>query len=119
MIAYNLMSIFRLFVLQEKRRKHYLHYDIEPLLLELILKNVGDTLKGRLHTKKTQKMVRRNLITPPDLSQKFQLRDLKHFCKTPYDGHTIEPLLEQMETGGQKAPKKNLFTIEVAEENQK
>ena len=38
MIAYNLMSIFRLFVLQEKRRKHYLHYDIEPLLLELILK---------------------------------------------------------------------------------
>ncbi|MFN4075193.1 MAG: transposase, partial [Cloacibacterium sp.] len=38
MIAYNLMSIFRLFVLQEKRRKHYLHYDKEPLLLELILK---------------------------------------------------------------------------------
>ena len=33
MIVYNLMSIFRLFVLQEKRRKHYLHYDIEPFAI--------------------------------------------------------------------------------------
>ena len=64
MIAYNLMSIFRLFVLQEKRRKHYLHYDIEPLLLSYFEK-VGDTLKLKIAlSPKTQKMVRRNLGLP-------------------------------------------------------
>ena len=36
MIAYNLMSIFRLIVLQKKHRKHYLHSDTEPLQLVLI-----------------------------------------------------------------------------------
>jgi len=29
--------------------------------------------------------------------------------QTPYDGHTIEPLLEQMETGGQKLPKELVY----------
>ena len=57
MIAYNLMSIFRLFVLQEKTQGFYLHYDIEPLLLELILKKVGE-LKLCALTKNAKKMVR-------------------------------------------------------------
>ena len=34
---------------------------------------------------------------------------IKAFLQTPYDGHTIEPLLEQMETGGQKLPKELLY----------
>ncbi|MCG7281352.1 hypothetical protein MHJ94_08600 [Chryseobacterium taklimakanense] len=29
--------------------------------------------------------------------------------QTPYDGHTIEPLLEQMETGGQQLPKELVY----------
>jgi len=31
MIAYNLMSLFRMFVLQEKTLKHYQHSDTKPL----------------------------------------------------------------------------------------
>ena len=72
MIAYNLMSIFRLFVLQEKRRKHYLHYDIEPLLLELIFEKVGDTLKLKIAlTKKRRKWFVGIWDYPIDLSQKI------------------------------------------------
>jgi|SRR5215216_547370 len=34
---------------------------------------------------------------------------IKAFLETPYDGHTIDPLLEQMETGGQKLPKELVY----------
>ena len=39
MISYNLMAIFRTFVLQEKTQKHCLRYDTKPLLLVHTLKN--------------------------------------------------------------------------------
>ena len=72
MIAYNLMSIFSdCLFFRKKRRKHYLHYDIEPLLLELILKKVGDTLKLKIAlTKKTRKWFVGIWDYPIDLSQK-------------------------------------------------
>src|SRR5690606_38105023 len=41
------------------------------------------------------------LITTANKGKKIIL-GIKAFLQTPYDGHTIDPLLEQMETGGQK-----------------
>lgn len=48
------------------------------------------------------------LITTANKDKKIIL-GIKAFLQTPYDGHTIEPLLEQMETGGQKLPKELLY----------
>ena len=48
------------------------------------------------------------LITTANKGKKIIL-GIKAFLQTPYDGHTIEPLLEQMETGGQKLPKELLY----------
>lgn len=48
------------------------------------------------------------LITTANKGKKIIL-GIKAFLQTPYDGHTIEPLLEQMETGGQKLPKELLL----------
>ncbi|WP_414713058.1 hypothetical protein, partial [Sphingobacterium sp. UBA6317] len=47
-------------------------------------------------------------ITTANKGKKIIL-GIKAFLQTPYDGHTIEPLLEQMETGGQKLPKELLY----------
>lgn len=51
------------------------------------------------------------LITTSDKGKKIIL-GIKTFLQTPYDGHTIEPLLEQMENSGQKL-QKNSFTTDV------
>lgn len=48
------------------------------------------------------------LITTANKDKKIIL-GIKAFLQTPYDGHTIEPLLEQMETGGQKLPKELVY----------
>ena len=48
------------------------------------------------------------MITTANKGKKIIL-GIKAFLQTPYDGHTIEPLLEQMETGGQKLPKELLY----------
>lgn len=48
------------------------------------------------------------LVTTSNKGKKIIL-GIKAFLQTPYDGHTIEPLLEQMETGGQKLPKELLY----------
>ena len=48
------------------------------------------------------------LITTANKGKKIIL-GIKAFLQTPYDGHTIEPLLEQMETGDQKLPKELLY----------
>jgi len=48
------------------------------------------------------------LITTANKGKKIIL-GIKAFLQTPYDGHTIEPLLEQMETGGQKLPKELVY----------
>ena len=37
------------------------------------------------------------------------IKAIKAFIDTPYDGHTIEPLLEQMETNYQKLPKELVY----------
>ena len=48
------------------------------------------------------------LITTANKGKKIIL-GIKAFLQTPYDGHTIEPPLEQMETGGKKLPKELLY----------
>ena len=48
------------------------------------------------------------MITTANKGKKIIL-GIKAFLQTPYDGHTIEPLLEQMETGGQKLPKELVY----------
>ncbi|WP_228464879.1 hypothetical protein [Chryseobacterium antibioticum] len=48
------------------------------------------------------------MITTADKGKKIIL-GIKAFLQTPYDGQTIEPLLEQMETGGQKLPKEIVY----------
>ena len=48
------------------------------------------------------------LITTSNKGKKIIL-GIKAFLQTPYDGHTIEPLLEQMEKGGQKLPKELIY----------
>ena len=48
------------------------------------------------------------LITTANKGKKIILA-IKAFLQTPYDGHTIEPLLEQMETGGQPLPKELVY----------
>ena len=48
------------------------------------------------------------LITTANKGKENHSR-IKAFLQTPYDGHTIEPLLEQMETGGQKLPKELVY----------
>ena len=48
------------------------------------------------------------LVTTSNKGKKIIL-GIKAFLQTPYDGHTIEPLLEQMETGGQKLPKELVY----------
>ncbi|WP_447951060.1 IS5 family transposase [Chryseobacterium koreense] len=48
------------------------------------------------------------LITTSNKGKKIIL-GIKAFLHTPYDGHTIEPLLEQMETGGQQLPKELVY----------
>jgi len=48
------------------------------------------------------------LITTANKGKKIILW-IKAFLQTPYDGHTIEPLLEQMEDSGQKLPKELVY----------
>jgi IS5 family transposase len=48
------------------------------------------------------------LITTANKGKKIIL-GIKAFLQTPYDGHTIEPLLEQMENNGQKLPKELVY----------
>ena len=48
------------------------------------------------------------LVTTSNKGKKIIL-GIKAFLQTPYDGHTIEPLLEQMETGGQQLPKEIVY----------
>ena len=48
------------------------------------------------------------LITTANKGKKIIL-GIKAFLQTPYDGHTIEPLLEQMENSGQKLPKELVY----------
>ncbi|MCU7694515.1 IS5 family transposase [Haoranjiania flava] len=48
------------------------------------------------------------LITTSGKGKKIIL-GIKAFLQTPYDGHTIEPLLEQMEAGGQRLPKELVY----------
>jgi len=48
------------------------------------------------------------LITTANEGKKIIL-GIKAFLQTPYDGHTIEPLLEQMENSGQKLPKELVY----------
>lgn len=48
------------------------------------------------------------LVTTSNKGKKIIL-GIKAFLQTPYDGHTIEPLLEQMETGGQELPKELVY----------
>ena len=48
------------------------------------------------------------LVTTSNKGKKIIL-GIKSFLQTPYDGHTIEPLLEQMETGGQQLPKELVY----------
>lgn len=48
------------------------------------------------------------LITTANKGKKIIL-GIKAFLQTPYDGHTIEPLLEQMEKSGQELPKELVY----------
>jgi len=48
------------------------------------------------------------LVTTANKGQKIIL-GIKAFLQTPYDGHTIEPLLEQMQANGQKLPKELVY----------
>ena len=48
------------------------------------------------------------LVTTSNKGKRIIL-GIKAFLQTPYDGHTIEPLLEQMETGGQQLPKELVY----------
>ncbi|WP_277631833.1 IS5 family transposase [Avrilella dinanensis] len=48
------------------------------------------------------------LITTANRGKKIILA-IKAFLQTPYDGHTIEPLLEQMESNQQKLPKELVY----------
>lgn len=48
------------------------------------------------------------LVTTSNKGKKVIL-GIKAFLQTPYDGHTIEPLLEQMEDNGQKLPKELVY----------
>lgn len=48
------------------------------------------------------------LITTANKGKKIIL-GIKAFLQTPYDGHTIEPLLQQMENSGQPLPKELVY----------
>jgi len=48
------------------------------------------------------------LITTSKKRKKI-ITAIKAFLETPYDGHTIEPLLEQMNNNGQKLPKELVY----------
>jgi IS5 family transposase len=48
------------------------------------------------------------LVTTSNKGKKIIL-GIKAFLQTPYDGHTIEPLLEQMENSGQQLPKELVY----------
>ena len=48
------MSIYRVFVLQEKDRRQYQRYDTELLQLVHILKKVNDTLKLKIALTKNE-----------------------------------------------------------------
>jgi transposase, IS5 family len=48
------------------------------------------------------------LITTANKGKKIIL-GIKAFLQTPYDGHTIEPLLEQMEKSGHQLPKELVY----------
>jgi IS5 family transposase len=48
------------------------------------------------------------LVTTSNKGKKIIL-GIKGFLQTPYDGHTIEPLLEQMENSGQQLPKELVY----------
>lgn len=48
------------------------------------------------------------LITTANKGKKI-ITSIKAFLETPYDGHTIEPLLEQMEYNRQKPPKELVY----------
>jgi transposase, IS5 family len=48
------------------------------------------------------------LITTSNKGKKI-ITAIQAYLETPYDGHTIEPLLEQMESVGQKLPKELVY----------
>lgn len=63
--------------------------------------------KGKAH-KQYEFGSKVGLVTTSNKGKKIIL-GIKAFLQTPYDGHTIEPLLEQMETGGQQLPKELVY----------
>lgn len=63
--------------------------------------------KGKVH-KQYEFGNKVGLITTANKGKKIIL-GIKAFLQTPYDGHTIEPLLEQMENSGQKLPKELIY----------
>ena len=63
--------------------------------------------KGKAH-KQYEFGYKVGLVTTSNKGKKIIL-GIKAFLQTPYDGHTIEPLLEQMETGGQQLPKELVY----------
>ncbi len=63
--------------------------------------------KGKVH-KQYEFGNKVGLITTANKGKKIIL-GIKAFLQTPYDGHTIEPLLEQMENNGQKLPKELVY----------
>jgi hypothetical protein len=72
MIAYNLMSIFRLFVLQEKTQKTLSTLRYRTFAIGAYFEKVGDTLKLKIAlTKKRRKWFVGIWDYPIDLSQKI------------------------------------------------
>jgi transposase, IS5 family len=63
--------------------------------------------KGKAH-KQYEFGNKLGLITTSGKGKKIIL-GIKAFLQTPYDGHTIEPLLEQMENNGQELPKELVY----------
>jgi hypothetical protein len=72
MIAYNLMSIFRIFVLQEKTQKTLSTLRYRTFAIGAYFEKVGDTLKLKIAlTKKRRKWFRGLWDYPIDLQMKI------------------------------------------------
>lgn len=63
--------------------------------------------KGKAH-KQYELGNKVGIVTTANKGKKIIL-GIKVFLQTPYDGHTIEPLLEQMEASGQKLPEELVY----------
>lgn len=75
MIAYNLMSLFRLFVLQEKTQKTLSTLRYRTFAIGAYFERAGDTLKLKIAlTKKTTKMVHRTMGLSDKAKPKYSYR---------------------------------------------